>query len=132
MNAIIITILNALQTMSFLRRFSNPQFMQQSTQIVSRADLDAEHDVPHEEVENDDQDVVQALESMLKRSLGDFQTSRVEHAGDERQKKRRKKNKTGDTQEIIANTKEEVKDAGEEGVGIPRASSSSNTSDLPP
>lgn len=74
--------------MGFLPRFANPHFVQESTQIVSRADLEADHDVPHEEADEDDQDVVQALENILKRSLGDFQVGQAEP---ERQQKRRKK-----------------------------------------
>ncbi|GJF00052.1 hypothetical protein PsYK624_163290 [Phanerochaete sordida] len=89
--------------MVLIPRGSNPHALQQTTQIVSRADLEAEHNVPHAEHKDDDRDVVKALERMLKRSLGDFQLGQaeVEHT-DERHKKRRRKSKTGASEEAAA------------------------------
>ena len=76
-------------------RFSNPHYLQQSTQLVSRADLEAEHDVPHLDVEEEyEDDAVSTLENILKRSLGDYNASHstdVASEDSERQKKRRKK-----------------------------------------
>lgn len=80
-------------------RFVNPHLLQQSTQTVSRADL--ENDVSAPEVKNDDLAVVSTLENMLKRSFGDFQDGSLSPALAEdstvrRKKYRRRKEKTED------------------------------------
>lgn len=56
-------------------KFSNPHLIKQETQTVSRADLDAEHDVPATMSESGDllEHDIQALEGLLKRSFGEFQ-----------------------------------------------------------
>ncbi|EKM58388.1 uncharacterized protein PHACADRAFT_193507 [Phanerochaete carnosa HHB-10118-sp] len=96
--------------MGFLPRFANPHFVEQFTQLVSRADLEAEHDVPHE-VEDGDQAVVKTLENILKRSLGEFQVCRAEpERGDARHKKRQRKNKTRDDEKTEPATRQQMYD----------------------
>ena len=106
------------KVMGFLPRFSNPHFVQQSTQIVSRADLEAEHDVSHEDAEDDDNDVLQALENILKRSLGDFHVGQADPESDGgRDKKRRKKSKTKDSEETQSQVMQTGDGADDEVVG---------------
>ena len=69
--------------MGFLPRFSNPHAIQQTTQIVSRADLEAEHDVPHthEEVE-DDEDQSKKSDDRSSESEEDSESSSEEEEED--------------------------------------------------
>lgn len=75
---------------SMIPRFSNPHSLQQSTQLVSRADLEVDHDVAHTEVDGDESTVF-ALERVLKRTLGDF---RVDPLAPPEEHGRRKRKKT--------------------------------------
>lgn len=71
-------------------KFANPHLFTQATQIVSRADLDAEDDKPGQSEEAGDADYAAELEQLLVRSLGDFQPDR--HQSGERKRKTRKVN----------------------------------------
>ncbi|KAI0701322.1 hypothetical protein BC835DRAFT_1411470 [Cytidiella melzeri] len=71
-------------------KFSNPHLLRQSAQIVSRADIEAEHNVPaHLESDNDPEDNVRALEGLLKRSLGEFQPEHGSSSANEGRKRRK-------------------------------------------
>ncbi len=82
-----------------LPKFSNPHLLRQAAQTVSRADIYAEHDVSVAlDIDNNAQDDVLALEGLLKRSLGNFQFDTVTPKTEERKHKRRKLEKSEDTQ----------------------------------
>lgn len=69
-------------------RFANPFALQQSTQIVSRADLDSDHEsVSGTDDTGPNSETVALLENMLKRSLGNVDAS---HESEPRKKRRKK------------------------------------------
>jgi hypothetical protein len=75
-------------------RFANPHILQQSTQIVSRADLEVEHNVPHADEDDNQDDAISALEAILKRSISGMDISHMggqETEDFERPKKQKKK-----------------------------------------
>lgn len=74
-------------------RFVNPHFVADSTQIVSRADLEDAYNVSREDVV-EDHDAVATLENLLKRSLGEFQAENTEPLIEHKKKKRKKEDKT--------------------------------------
>ena len=86
-------------------KFANPHFLAQSTQVVSRADLDKGEDELHiVPQEPDEQDVVK-LEKILKQSLGDLHLS--PQPTDTRKHKRRKLEKETGKDEKTADVGEE-------------------------
>ncbi|PSS36888.1 hypothetical protein PHLCEN_2v1247 [Hermanssonia centrifuga] len=93
-----------------LPRFANPHFLNQSTQIVSRADLDNIRDVIRHEPEEDDDGIVATLETLVKRSLGDFQvmSAKQENTSPERKRKRRKIESDDGKDDAQAATEDEV------------------------
>lgn len=74
-------------------RFVNPHFVAESTQIVSRADLEDAYNVSREDVV-EDHDAIATLENLLKRSLGEFQAENAEPLIEHKKKKRKKEHKT--------------------------------------
>ena len=81
---------------------ANPYLSPQFTQTVSRADLEADHDAPVPEVD-DNAAAVEALESILKRSFGDFQGSAPALSQEaKRQKKRKTKERSTDDPDATA------------------------------
>lgn len=80
-------------------KFSNPHLLRQATQSVSRADLDAEHDIHEADSVNDNGNDVAVLENILKRSLGDFDFQASAGGGNEQdvsagpEKRKRKRRK---------------------------------------
>lgn len=87
-------------------RFANPHVLQLSTQTVSRADLEADRDVAHTEVDEDTSAVL-ALEHILKRTLGDFQSSHSESSQDYEQPTKRNKTVRSEGGIVIGDTVDE-------------------------
>ena len=56
-------------------RFANPHLVTQETEVVSRAALNAEHDLPRVEIDGADDNSLTVLERLLKRSLGNVNFS---------------------------------------------------------
>lgn len=87
-------------------RFVNPHVLQLSTQTVSRADLEADRDVAHTEVDEDTSAML-ALEHILKRTLGDFQSNHSESSQDYERQTKRKKTTRGEGGIVIRDTVDE-------------------------
>lgn len=72
-------------------RFANPHLLIEETEIVSRAAIDANQDLPHSEVEDQDDEALATLQRIIKRSLGDFHISQDGfNASPEPKRKRRR------------------------------------------
>jgi hypothetical protein len=80
-------------------KFSNPHLLRQTTQPVTRADIDAEHDL--EESGDVSSGNILALENILKRTLGEFQLSLVQDPPSKDVEHKRKRLKVEEPEESV-------------------------------
>ena len=89
-------------------RFTNPHGLLEDVQVVSRAVIDAEHDVPSVEHEDDNADALAVLERIVKRSLQDVDLPAIGEGGGadgpHRMKKRRKLDTKTDDMVVTGNS----------------------------